>query len=960
MRAAGDVVDRYTIVSLLGQGGMGEVYEAEDGVLKRKVALKLIPKGEGGEARERMLREARLAAAFEHPNAVLVYDAGVVDEGKPSEQTFLAMELVRGRSLSTYVGDSATSMGLKLRWLADAARALGAAHRAGLVHRDVKPDNLMVSSSGRVKVLDFGIAKKAALPVDASAPTEAPVTKGPITEKGSFVGTPRYAAPEQLRGEEVDGRTDQYGWGVTAYELLAGEPPFQADGPVALLSRILTDEPPKLCDKHPDVPHQVEAVILRALSKKPDSRLSTMEDVADALEPFADSTSMTDRRSAASALPPKPPQTTIKRAAKGVFRVFFWFAAALGSLLIGLLLIGAFKGTLHFDGGTPTPSSSAGDALPVVSGFVCSEARVIGEAAGSFLSRAIGIGACTRLGLESGLPFSHAKAKDAGIDDASFVPVEVEAETGTSTTITIRAAGRQATGVGPNPVIAMQRAAIELGPSFPAPPLDDAARALWGAKSDASARRIENTWRRLVLGDLPNAEATARELTQSDGDSAWSHAMLGLIAPRGGAESRAAAARVLELCGSLPASRAKALEGLAIMLSEPGRIDDAVKLFRQSYRDAPNDADSAGLYGAIVLDSATEEGFGVIERVAADFPTRAIIPLSNAITNTQLRDAERNTKYIDRLNEILPEKACEGYQFDELLLSGHVASARKRLTECDALYGSENAAFASNLMGALIELAALEPDKARALAQRNVGDGREYMRTEATRLMVGALLLGGRVAEATSALEAEMKRQRDQENPRLATQRAVTLFRLQILTGVEPSPDLVLFIEQARSEDSALPAYKLRLDAIMALAKSTPKADAEGAATALIESKTQADAFQGIRLLRHVKGDKQTWKILAPRTRVATRAQYVSALDVALLLEAVHAPADQIEARYRLAMTPAAFDLSGLDKGIARIRLAHMLEKAGRKVDADVLRAEVDKLWANADPGLRDLSLRLK
>ena len=240
MRAAGDVVDRYTIVSLLGQGGMGEVYEAEDGVLKRKVALKLIPKGEGGEARERMLREARLAAAFEHPNAVLVYDAGVVDEGKPSEQTFLAMELVRGRSLSTYVGDSATSMGLKLRWLADAARALGAAHRAGLVHRDVKPDNLMVSSSGRVKVLDFGIAKKAALPVDASAPTEAPVTKGPITEKGSFVGTPRYAAPEQLRGEEVDGRTDQYGWGVTAYELLAGEPPFQADGPVALLSRILT------------------------------------------------------------------------------------------------------------------------------------------------------------------------------------------------------------------------------------------------------------------------------------------------------------------------------------------------------------------------------------------------------------------------------------------------------------------------------------------------------------------------------------------------------------------------------------------------------------------------------------------------------------------------------------------------------------------------------------------------
>ncbi|MBL8744653.1 MAG: protein kinase, partial [Myxococcales bacterium] len=109
MRAAGEVVDRYTIVSLLGQGGMGEVYEAEDGVLRRKVALKLIGSGADAEARERMLREARLAAAFEHPNAVTVFDAGVVGEGTPEEQTFLAMELLRGRPLSAFVRDSDTS-----------------------------------------------------------------------------------------------------------------------------------------------------------------------------------------------------------------------------------------------------------------------------------------------------------------------------------------------------------------------------------------------------------------------------------------------------------------------------------------------------------------------------------------------------------------------------------------------------------------------------------------------------------------------------------------------------------------------------------------------------------------------------------------------------------------------------------------------------------------------------------
>jgi hypothetical protein len=958
MRAAGEVVDRYTIVSLLGQGGMGEVYEAEDSVLRRKVALKLIAPGSDAEARDRMLREARLAAAFEHPNAVTVYDAGVIERGSAKEQTYLAMELVRGRPLSAFVGDAETTIGTKLRWLCDAARALGAAHRAGLVHRDVKPDNLMVKNDGRIKVLDFGIAKQQAAPVDASAPTEAPVTKGPITEKGSFIGTPRYAAPEQLRGEDVDGRTDQYGWGVTAYELLTGDAPFHADSPVALLSRILTDEPPKLRPKHHEIPRDVEAVVLQALAKRPKDRFDTMDEVADAIEPFADVHAPTDRRSALHSHRPGPPSTA-KRAAKGLLRAFLWFAAAIGTLFIALLIIAAATGKLRIDGEN-TASASAAPASPSVTGFACHEAKVGGEPAGSFLTRAIGIGTCARLALETGLPFSHPLAHDAGVDFASHLPVEVEATLGPIVSVTLRAGGHEAKGEGATPTLAMEAAARALAPSFPSPPLDDAGRAAWGAKDDVSARRIERTWRRLLLGYAPDAERDARDLVASDPDSPWPHAILALVAPRGGVESQRSVKRSLELLGALSPSRAKGIEGTVIAISEPTRSEEAIKLLRQSYRDAPDDPDIAGLYGAIVLESASEEGFGVIERVAQDFPTRAIIPLTNAITGTLTRDAGRNAKYIKRLNEIHPEKACEGYQFDEMLLNGDIAAARGRLADCDRFYGTANEAFASDIVGASVELAALEPERALALAKRQLGDSREYMRSEAARLMIAALLLGGRAQDAMEALDAEMKRQRDQESPRLAIQRALALLRLNTRLERDPPAELIGFIQAARKNDPAAPAYKERVDAMLAIKKGTSKKDREAAVEALLATKSQADPFQAVGLLRQVKGDKRTWELLGARTRIHTRAQFTSALDVALLLEALDAPLTELEPRYRLAMMPAAFDFTGLDKGIARLRLARLYDKAGKTAEAAALRAEVDKLWGRADPGLRKTALELK
>jgi serine/threonine protein kinase len=218
MRQPGHKVGHYVIRSLLGQGGMGEVYEAEDVRLGRRVALKLIPKGADADASERMMREARAAAGFEHRNVVLVLDVGVVEDEDGQGQTYLAMELVRGRTMRALIRETTIPLGRKLRWLVDVARALAAGHVLGLVHRDIKPDNLMVRDDGVIKVLDFGIAKRAKI-VDPSAPTEASLDIGTLTKEGSIVGTPRYAPPEQLRGETLDGRADQYAWGATAYEV---------------------------------------------------------------------------------------------------------------------------------------------------------------------------------------------------------------------------------------------------------------------------------------------------------------------------------------------------------------------------------------------------------------------------------------------------------------------------------------------------------------------------------------------------------------------------------------------------------------------------------------------------------------------------------------------------------------------------------------------------------------------
>lgn len=315
--SAGDTIDRYEIESLLGRGGMGLVYRARDTRLGRHVALKVVRIDDDdapevrAETKARLLREARAVAALEHPGAVGIFDVGEVD-GTP----YIAMELIRGRTLRAIIDDKTADLGKRLRWLRDIAEVLSAAHAARLVHRDIKPENVMVREDGMVKVLDFGIARRQRGPVDASAPTEA-LALSTLTSQGVQVGTPMYMAPEQIRGETLDGRTDQFAWGVVAYELLSGRTPWKADDALRLVAAILTDAAPPLTERVPDLPPAAAAVVAKSLAKSPDDRYADMKQLIAALDaavgrpssrPPQDGGSL--RSGGAGSMPPTSPRPT--------------------------------------------------------------------------------------------------------------------------------------------------------------------------------------------------------------------------------------------------------------------------------------------------------------------------------------------------------------------------------------------------------------------------------------------------------------------------------------------------------------------------------------------------------------------------------------------------------------------------------------------------------------------------
>lgn len=380
----------YRVLGALGQGGMGQVYLAEDEVLGRKVAIKtILPAVSGeGEHRARFLREARAMATVEHPRVVRVYSFG-----EAAGQAYFVMELVEGETLAARLQRTPQlSVEEALRIAREVAEALAAAWARGLVHRDVKPSNIMLDREGHVHVADFGLARQAEAGSDLS-----------ITREGTFVGSPHYVAPEQVRTQPTDFRSDIYSLGIVLYEMLAGRRPFEGRSAMEVIARHLSEPPPPLSTYAPETPLPVLQLIRTMTAKEPASRPPSyptlIESLSGTLPGFgATDSSLPTTSMPLAALPASVPSPTERKARSR------WLTLG-APLVIVAALAGAYLARDLF-GRTPRPPGDLVVALlPFYAGdeesakeartlfaLVQSETRrILGDEEG----RAVGLAAAT-------------------------------------------------------------------------------------------------------------------------------------------------------------------------------------------------------------------------------------------------------------------------------------------------------------------------------------------------------------------------------------------------------------------------------------------------------------------------------------------------------------------------------------------------------------------------------------
>jgi serine/threonine-protein kinase len=326
--------DRYEVEAPLGAGGMAEVWRGHDRVLNRTVAIKtLLPQfARDASFVDRFRREAQAAARLNHHGIVSVYDSGT-----DGDTPYIVMQYIEGRTLADFLGSGKTLPPMQAAKIAqEIAEALGVAHAHGVIHRDIKPANVMITREGKVLVMDFGIARL------LSGAETAPQTS-------AVLGTASYLSPEQAQGQAVDARSDIYALGVVLYEMLTGRPPFTGDSPMAIAYKQVNATPPAPSSANPEVPPELDAVVMRALSKNRANRYQTGQEFADDLErartggqvmatPLlpagGEATQVISRPQPTSVLPPQEAERGSSRKA--------WVGALLAILIMALLAAGAY------------------------------------------------------------------------------------------------------------------------------------------------------------------------------------------------------------------------------------------------------------------------------------------------------------------------------------------------------------------------------------------------------------------------------------------------------------------------------------------------------------------------------------------------------------------------------------------------------------------------------------------
>jgi Tol biopolymer transport system component len=293
---SGTKLGPYEIVSLLGAGGMGEVYRARDSRLRREVAIKVLPQelSLDSDRMRRFEQEALATAALNHPNILAVFDIGTSD-GSP----YVVSELLEGETLRERLRSGSIPVRKTLDYALQIAHGLAAAHEKGIIHRDLKPENLFLTKDGRVKILDFGLAKLTQ--ADPGSHTSMPTVTHGATEAGVVLGTAGYMSPEQVRGMVLDPRSDIFSFGAILYEMLSGKRAFHGDTPADTMSSILKEEPPELSETNRNVSPALERIVHHCLEKNPESRFHSASDIAFDLEHLSGLSGSTARVAAAEA-----------------------------------------------------------------------------------------------------------------------------------------------------------------------------------------------------------------------------------------------------------------------------------------------------------------------------------------------------------------------------------------------------------------------------------------------------------------------------------------------------------------------------------------------------------------------------------------------------------------------------------------------------------------------------------
>jgi eukaryotic-like serine/threonine-protein kinase len=442
------IAGRYELEKLVGSGGMSNVFRAHDRLLERTVALKILHEQytRDDDYVERFRREARAVAKLAHPNIVTV-----IDRGEQDGRQFIVFEYVEGPNLKDLTRDGPLEVGEAIQLTLQVARALSFAHERGLVHRDVKPQNVLLNEDSQAKVTDFGIARS----LDVQG----------VTQTGTVLGTSDYIAPEQARGQRVDPKTDIYSLGAVLYELLVGEVPFSGDNFVAVAMRHVSEPPPSILEHRPDCPLRLDLAVQRAMAKDPDDRFQSMDDFVVELEGCLAELDGRGGEGATLIVPParRPPRAARRRARR------FPVTPLLILLAGALVAVGAYL-LLRDDGpaGSVLPNRSPSESVRVV-GVAAEDPTGDGEhdnevgkatdgdptsywttqTYGSFDKPGVGLVvdaarpvSLSRLVVVSDTPGFPATIRASGSPTGGFVAVSDEQEVGSRTTFRVDTGGK--------------------------------------------------------------------------------------------------------------------------------------------------------------------------------------------------------------------------------------------------------------------------------------------------------------------------------------------------------------------------------------------------------------------------------------------------------------------------------------------------------------------------------------